>query len=147
MSEYYIKVVDAPGLEQQIENEVIVEFSYSAINQQRIFSECAGFLLYEKGGKYHNGVGSKSIFAKGYIKEPIELIGGVACIVNGKSYPRGVWAVIEKSIIPHSNGIPLCELKKICPGPVFRKMQTVGGLFQITKSEFDALCVELDKRG
>lgn len=146
MNEYFIKVVDAPGLAHMVEKEVLVEFSLRARNQCDRFSRCAGFLLYEKYRKYEGGEGSKRIFAKGHVKT--DDIVPSDCIVEGKVFPIAMKTTIDKAIPAgqHHHGLSIQEINKICPDLDFRPRPKLGGLYPTNKAQFDALSAELYKR-
>lgn len=151
MNEYFIKIVDAPGLVHMIrkgdKNEVLVEFSHRARNQRDQFSKCAGFLLYEKYRRHEGGVGSKCIFARGQIKTPIK-IEPSNCHVEGKDFPTAIRTIIDAALPTNQyhHGLSILEINKICPDLNFRPMPKVGGLYSINKMQFDALSVELDNK-
>ena len=147
MNEYFIKVVDAPGLVHMVEKEVLVEFSLRARNQCDRFSKCAGFLLNKKYRQYEEGEGSKCIFARGHIKMPIK-ISPSNCHVEGKDFSIAVETIINKTIPAgqHHQGLSIQEINEICPDLYFRPMPKLGGLYPINKTQFDALIAELDKR-
>ena len=151
MNEYFIKIVDAPGLAHMVrngdKNEAPVEFSHRARNQCDRFSKCAGFLLYEKYRQYEGVVGSKCIFAIGHIKIPIK-IEPSNCRVEGKDFPIEVMTIIDKTIPAnqHHHGLSIQEINKICPNLEFRPRPKLGGLYPINKAQFDALSAELDNR-
>lgn len=143
MDEFYIKTVYAPGLKHLEGNEVFIEFSKE--NYRNRFSRCFGFLLYETGNLYNNGIGSKCIFAKGRIKTPVEY-GYSECGVGSKTFSFTVKGVIEKHVDGHYQGLSANEINEICPALCFRCRPTQGGLYPISKTQFNALSDELNTR-
>ena len=150
MNEYFIKVVDAPGLAHMVRNEgkdeAPVEFSHRARNQCDRFSKCTGFLLYEKYRR-EGGMGSKRIFARGCIKIPLD-IRPSNCRVEGKVFSIEVMTIIDKTIPAnqHHHGLSIQEINKICQDLNFRPRQKLGGLYPIGKIQFDVLGAELNHR-
>lgn len=151
MNEYFIKIVDAPGLMYMVrngdKNEAPVEFSHHARNQCDQFSKCKGFLLYEKYRQHEGGVGSKCIFAIGHVKIPIK-IELSNCHVEEKDFPTAIRTIIDDTLPAgqYHHGLSIQEINKICPGLYFRPRPKVGGLYPINKIEFDALSTELKNR-
>ena len=145
MHEFFIKMVDAPGLIHIVGDEVPVEFSYRARNQCDRFGKCDGFLLYETGRKHEGGIGSKCIFAKGHIKIPVK-IKLSDCCVDGKKFPVAIETIIDQTLPSgqHNNGLNIEDIRKIYPN--FIPGQKCGGLFPIGKEQFEALSAELENR-
>ena len=138
---YYIKAVSAPGLKYMDEkDEVLVEFKTENVCDK--FSKCAGFLLYETGNKYDGGVGTKCIFAKGYIKIPKEYKSSNE--QYNKNFPFTIKCVIEKVVKDHHQGFSADTINKLCVGLNFRSMPIRGGLYPINKIHFDTLSAKID---
>ena len=141
--DYYIKAVSALGLKymDKKKDEVLVEFKTK--NMRDKFSKCAKFLLYETGNKYDGGVGTKCVFAKGYIKIPKEYESSNE--QYNKNFPFTIKCVIEKVVENHHQGFSIDMINKICPGLNFQPKPTRGGLYPINKTQFNALSAEMSE--
>jgi|GEM_PF-4547128 len=142
MDKYYIKAVAAPGLLEPNAKGWEVEFGKKYFGRCMEFGNCDGFLLYEIFKNDADKDGAKCIYAFGKIEDANIKKG--ECHANNKEYPIYVTTTIEKCVLPHGRGIPLSEIRKICP-KINQNMQSVGGLIEISKDEYEKMCERLRK--
>ena len=146
---YYIKNIWAPGGQNGLDDEKRTEFAEGQKQAAQRFSECDGFFLYETGHKNKGKIGAKAIFAQGTIQTPSKVIisqnkqrykieGG-----EEKLFPYHI--KINLSVRINSlSGVSLSVIREVLKRPK-ECMQRQGGLMEITKDQFDNLCLELEK--
>ena len=146
---YYIKNIWASGGQDGLDDEKRTEFAEGQKQAAQRFSECDGFFLYETGHKNKGKIGAKAIFAQGTIQTPSEVIinqNEQKYRVEGgeeKLFPYHV--KINLSVRINSlNGVSLDMIRMVLKKPR-DDMQRRGGLIEITKDQFDKLCLELEK--
>ena len=146
---YYIKNIWGPDGQEGYPRKDKTEFAEGQKLVAQRFSECDGFFLYETGHKNKGKIGAKAIFAQGTIQTPSKVIisqdkqrykieGG-----GEKLFPYHV--KINLSVRINSlNGVSLDMIRMVLKKPR-DNMQRRGGLIEITKDQFDKLCLELEK--
>ena len=148
---YYIKCIWAPGGQDGLDDGDRTEFAEGQERAAQRFIKCDGFFLYETGHKNKGKIGAKAIFAQGTVQMPSKVIdsqNGTSYSIEGgeeKSFPYHVKInLIEKSKVNSLNGVSLDRIRVILKKPK-ENMQRQGGIIEITKDQFDELCLELEK--
>lgn len=152
MNIYYIKNIWGPhGQSEEFLQETIdLHFAEGQEQAAERFSECDGFFLYETDGKKNGKIGAKTIFAKGTVQLPPEVITSQDGQKHGtergeaKKFPYYVKINLSARINP-LDGIPLNTIREILESPK-ETMQRPGGLIKITKEQFGQLSLKLQKR-
>ena len=146
---YYIKNIWGPDGQNGYPEVSQAEFVEGQEKAAERFSQCDGFLLYETGHCENNKIGAKSIFAKGSVifpeifsNENINEYGESMGVAN-RRFPYAVKIKLDIRINPLS-GVSLSVIRRIIKKPK-ETMQRPGGLVKITKEQFNALCLELNK--
>lgn len=146
MHDYYIKYITGPcgQMGHPEDNGNLVEFAAGQEGSCNRFKECDRFFIYETGHKTKNKVGAKAIYAQGIIADDqssfLRLYPGTGFSVGGR-HPYAAKVVLQKRVDP-LNGVSLKKIREITGVGM---MQRKGGLLKITKEQFDALSLELEK--
>ncbi|MCK4891535.1 MAG: hypothetical protein KAS78_02590 [Candidatus Pacebacteria bacterium] len=148
---YYIKCIWAPGGQDGLDDGDRTEFAEGQERAAQRFIKCDGFFLYETGHKNKDKIGAKAIFAQGTVQMPSKVIDSQDrtnySIEGGeeKSFPYHVKINLnEESRVNSLNGVSLNTIRRVLKKPKER-MQRQGGLIEITKDQFNELCLELEK--
>ena len=150
MNNYYIKNIWGPGGQEGYPHKGKTEFAEGQKQAAQCFSECDGFFLYETGGKKNDKIGAKSIFARGTVQIPTEVVTSQDEQKYGKergqekNFPYYVKVNLNIKIDP-LNGVPLDTIRAVLRSPG-ENMQRHGGLIKINKEQFDQLSIELNKK-
>ena len=147
MGNYYIKNIWGPGGQGGYPYKNRMGFADGQEQAAQRFTKCDGFLIRETGGKEGEKVGAKAIYAQGTVQMPSKIIINQAEMSKKESgkkiFPYDVKINLSRRINP-LNGVPLNTIRKILESPK-EDMQRQGGLIEITKDQFDKLCLELEK--
>ena len=148
---YYIKTVWPPGgQEEGLDDENRTEFAEGQKQAAEHFIKCDGFFLYETGHKNKGKIGAKAIFAQGTIQTPSKVIDSqnkTSYSIKGgekKSFPYHVKINLSERRVNSPDGVSLNTIRKVLKKPK-ENMQRQGELIEITKDQFDKLCLELKK--
>ncbi|MCK4592780.1 hypothetical protein KAT63_05095 [Candidatus Parcubacteria bacterium] len=148
---YYIKCIWTPGGQDGLDDEKRTEFAKKQERAAKRFIKCDGFFLYETGCKSKGKIGAKTIFAQGTVQMPSKIIDSqdrTSYSIEGgeeKSFPYHVKINLnEESRVNSLNGVSLNTIRRVLKKPK-ECMQRQGGLIEITKDQFDELCLELEK--
>ena len=146
---YYIKTIWAPGGQEKLDDEERTEFAEGQEQVAQRFIKCDGFFLYETGHKNKGKIGAKAIFAQGTIQTPPKVINSQNKhkhkTEGGKEnfFPYHVKINLSKRI-NSLNGVSLDIIRGVLKKPK-ENMQRQGGIIEITKDQFNELCLELEK--
>ncbi len=142
MSDYYIKYITGPGGQMGYpeNNGYLVAFAPRQEKPCNRFKECDGFLLYETGHKTGDRAGAKAIYARGVVAVDQSSFINLPEFGVGEKWPYVVKVNIQKRVDP-AKGVPQKRIEEI----VGKKLRDKpGGIWKITKEEFDALSSELN---
>ena len=136
---YYVKTVWPPGKDNYPDG--IIHFPTKTKKISEKFKKCDGFFIYETGKARDGMKGNKTIFAYGKISQnqkgkELEEIK----ISDGKEFRWGVRVEIFLKVDSFI-GIPKEKIGELG----IKQFQIPGGLIEITKDQFDKLCLELEK--
>ena len=143
MNDHYIKYITAPhGQTGYPENNGnLVAFALGQEKPCNRFKECAGFFLYETGNEAEDKLGAKAIYARGVIAADQTSFLHLPGFGVGETWPYAVKVVLEKRVDP-PHGVSIYKIEEIIGKRLTNKR---GGIWKITKEQFDALSSELDK--
>lgn len=143
MSDYYIKFITGPGGQMGYpENKGnLVAFAPGQEKPCNWFKECDEFLLYETGHRNKDGVGAKAIYARGVVDEDQYSFIHLSGFGVGEGWPYAVKVNIQKMVNP-AEGVSQKRIEEIIGKKLTNKP---GGIWGITKEQFDTLSSELNK--
>lgn len=141
---YYIKTIWGPGGQEGYPEKNRVNFAEKQMKAAERFCECSGFLLYETGHCGNGKTGAKTIFAKGIITSSEVAFETETEEFRGRKFPYFVKVELKTRINP-LYGIPISMVRKIIEKK-HENMQRHGGLIEITKKQFEKICLELNNR-